>query len=66
MKNERIRIASDQFVNESQLNKIVGLDVLFAGSHDFVYIPHYFPWLLSSNGTWMGALGHLMNDNQMD
>ncbi len=65
MKNNLIRIGTADFVNKSALLKINAFDLLFNGFYEFVYLPDYYPWLLV-NGTWTGALGHLMDDNRMD
>jgi hypothetical protein len=64
MHTELIRIGTGSFVNETELNKDYAFDLLFGGFHEFVYIPDYWQWQLV-NGTWAGALGHLMNDTQM-
>ena len=57
-----IRIGTQNFANVSILSKLNAFDLMFTGRHEFVYIPDYMPWL-HMNGTWTGALGHLMNDN---
>jgi hypothetical protein len=65
MKTEQIRVGVEHAVNRSELNKFLAFDLLYGGYHQFVHVPNYNPWLLV-NGSWTGALGHLMNDNRMD
>jgi len=61
MQRELIRIGSPLLANESKWR--AGFDALFDGYHEFVYIADYFPWQ-RVNGTWAGALGHILNDMQ--
>lgn len=62
MKNkELIRIGSDNFVNESELENFHGFNLLFDGIYEFVHIPDDISWNLV-NGTWQGAFGRLMDD----
>jgi hypothetical protein len=63
MTSDRFRIGSPVFVNESHLHKSAGFDALFDRYHEFVYIPDFFPWQ-RVNGTWKGALGHLLEDEK--
>jgi hypothetical protein len=66
MKSKSFRIGASKFVNESQLNTADAYDLLFDKIHEFVYYPDgAAPWQLI-NGTWTGALGHLINGMQMD
>jgi hypothetical protein len=62
MKNKLIRIGTSTFVNESTLDKRSAFHILFDGFQEFVYLSDYLPSQLE-NGTWIGALGHLMNDH---
>lgn len=55
MKKELIRIGTKDFENEFVF------DLIFDGNHEFVYTPDYWPWEVTVNGTWTGALAHLMN-----
>ncbi len=59
MEKELVRIGSDNFANKSEL--FHAFDLLFRSYHELVYISDYDP-LEIVNGTWAGALGHLMND----
>ena len=61
MPRELIRIGSPYLANESELRTTAGFEVLFGGYHEFVYIPDSDPWL-KVNGTWRGALGHILDD----
>ncbi len=61
MQKPLILIGTDVFVNKSELNKFAAFDLLFGGIHEFVHVPNYSQWLLV-NGSWTGALGHVMND----
>ena len=62
MHKKLIRIGTESFVNESELEKAFAFDLLYGGFHEFVYLPDYWqPWQLV-NGTWAGALGYLTND----
>jgi hypothetical protein len=63
MKRDLIRIGSDTFANKSALDKLVGFDLLYGRYHEFVYVPDSKPWL-QVNGSWAGALGHMMNGQQ--
>ena len=61
MEHEVLRIGSVAFVNESVLAKTPGFDALFSTfNYEFVYIHDYDPWA-RVNGTWKGALAHILN-----
>jgi len=60
MQRELIRIGSPLLANETKLRATTGFDALFDGHHEFVYIADYVPWE-HVNGTWTGALGHILN-----
>ncbi len=60
-RRELFRIGSPLLANESKLLKTGGFDVLFHGYHEFVYLADFDPWL-RVNGTWRGALAHILND----
>jgi hypothetical protein len=59
MAKQFIRVGNDK------LNVRTRLNLLFGARHEFVYLSDFLPWQ-RVNGTWTGALGHLMNDNCMD
>lgn len=63
MPRERLRIGTPTFVNETELRKTAGFDVLFDKYYEFVYIPDFTPWQPTTNGTWQGAPGHIQRDN---
>ncbi len=67
MEKQLMRVGTDINNVETYLKLRVRdkLHLLFGARHEFVYLPDYDPWQLV-NGTWTGALGHLMNDNRMD
>ncbi len=65
MEKQFMRVGTDDLETKSKLNARDGYDLLFGARHEFVYLPDYWPWQ-RVNGTWTGALGHLMNDNRMD
>jgi hypothetical protein len=50
---------------ETKLNPRDEINPLFGASYEFVHLADYWPWQLV-NGTWTGALGHLMDDNRAD
>ncbi len=55
-------IGSPSFANESKLRSSDGFDALFnSRNSEFVYLPDFEPWL-RVNGTWQGALGHILDD----
>ncbi len=54
------RIGNLQLVNESKLHETAGFNALFKQNYEFVYIADFDPWL-RVNGTWQGALGHILN-----
>jgi hypothetical protein len=60
MQKQLVRIGTERHVNESKLNEFYAFDLIYGGFYEFVYIPDYYPWKLL-NGTWTGALGHLIN-----
>jgi hypothetical protein len=61
MPRELFRIGSPLLANESVLRTTAGFEMLFGGYHEFVYIPDFDPWL-QVNGTWKGALAHILSD----
>ncbi len=63
MKRELIRIGTES--NGSELSKANGFDILFAGFHEFVYLPDYSSNQLV-NGTWRGAFGHIIKGHAME
>jgi hypothetical protein len=65
MEKHMMRVGIDKLNLKSQLNSREGSDLLTGARHEFVHLADYWPWKLV-NGTWKGALGHLMNDNCMD
>ncbi len=50
---------------KSQLDPRDVLNLLFGARHEFVYLPDFWPFQYM-NGSGMGALGHLLNDNRKD
>ena len=65
MEKQTMRVGSDDLETKSKLNPRDGFNLLFGARHEFVYLPDFDPWQ-HVNDTWMGAFGHLMNDNRMD
>ncbi len=65
MGKNMMRVGNFNLETKSKLNARDGFNLLFGARHEFVYLPDYLPWQ-RVNGTWMGALGHLINDNCMD
>ncbi len=65
MEKQIMRVGTDDLETKSTLNPRNGFNLLFGARYEFVYLPDYSPWQ-RVNGTWTGALGHLMNDNRMD
>jgi hypothetical protein len=65
MKKEHIRIGTNNFTNASELDKLLAFNLLYGNIYEFIYTPDFYPWMFV-NGSWTGALGYLMNDNQMD
>jgi hypothetical protein len=63
MEKQLMRVGTDLKIR-SKLNPRDGINLLFGARHKFVYLADYDPWQLV-NGTWRGALGHLMNDNNV-
>jgi hypothetical protein len=60
-----MRVGTDKLNIKSQLNARDGFSLLFGARQKFVYLTTYDPWQCE-NGTWMGALGHLINDNRVN
>ncbi len=60
-----IRVGTDKLNINSQLNPRDRFNLIFGARHEFVYLSDFNPWQ-RVNGTWKGALSHLMNDNRMD
>jgi hypothetical protein len=50
--------------NKLKSNSRDEFNLLFGARHEFVYLPDYIPWQ-RVNGTWTGAIRHLINDNCM-
>jgi hypothetical protein len=65
MTKQLIRIGIDNISRQKKILKAIGFDMLFDGRHELVYIPNYEPWMFV-NGSWTGALGHLMNGTQLN
>ena len=65
MEKQLIRVGTEDMEIKSKLNPRDGFNLLFGARHEFVYLANFHPWQ-HVNGTWTGALGHLMNDNRMD
>ena len=65
MKKPPLRVGTEFFVNQSELSTIDVYDLIFGGYHEFVYLPDFYPLQLV-NGSWQGALGHLLNGNHMN
>ncbi len=63
MPRETFCIGSPLLANESKLVRTTGFDAIFNKNYEFVYISDFDPWQ-RVNGTWRGALGHLLNDNK--
>ncbi len=62
MEKQMMRVGTEYIDTKSKLNARDGFDLLFGARHEFVYLPNDHSWQ-RLNSTWMGALGHLMNDN---
>jgi hypothetical protein len=65
MRRELIRIGTEFPVNESELYKTAGFDVLFHRNYEFVYTDDYGSWQ-PVNGTWTGAFELLANGYKMN
>jgi hypothetical protein len=60
-----MRVGTEKFKTIQKLDARDGHNLLFGARYKFVYLTDYNdPWQLM-NGTWKGALGHLMNDNRV-
>jgi hypothetical protein len=64
MEKQLIRVGTNKLIIKSQLNPRDGFDLLFGAHHEFVPLTDFNPWQLV-NGTWTGAFGHVMNDNDV-
>ena len=62
---KQLRVGTDKLMNKSQLNARDESNLRFGAHHKFVYLPDSNLWQ-HVNGTWTGALGHLINDNRMN
>jgi hypothetical protein len=62
MEKQLIRVGIDYNISEAVSSNFYALDAVFGGDHELVNIPDFYPYKLV-NGTWTGALGHLMNGN---
>ncbi len=65
MEKQFLRVGTGDLKTKSKFNPRDGLNLLFGARHKFVYLADDLSWQ-HVNGTWMGALGHLMNDNRID
>ena len=65
MEKQSMRVGTDILITKSQLDPRDGFYLLYGARYEFVYLPDYLPWQ-HVNGTWTGALGHLMDDNSVD
>jgi hypothetical protein len=65
MEKQFIRVGTNNLNIKSQLNTRDEINLWFGARHEFVYLAEYSPWL-NVNGTWTGALGHLMNGIRMN
>ncbi len=65
MEKQLMRVGTNKLSIKSQLDARDISYLLFGARREFVDLPDYWPWQ-HVNGTWTGALGHLMNDNRMD
>ena len=64
MAKQLLRVGTNKLIIKSQLNARDGFNLLFGARYEFVDLD-YLPWQ-RVNGTWTGALGHLLNDNRLD
>ncbi len=65
MEGQLMRVGTYDLEIKSKLNPRNGLNLLFGARHEFVYLADFWPWQ-RVNGTWTGALGHLLDDNRVD
>jgi hypothetical protein len=65
MEKQLLRVGTEKLIIKSQLNARDKYNLLFGARHEFVNLVDYWPWK-REDGTWEGALGHLMNDNRVD
>ncbi len=65
MEKQLMRVGTYDLETKSKLNARSISSLLLGARHEFVYLLDFDPWQ-RVNGTWMGALGHLLNDNRMD
>jgi hypothetical protein len=64
MEKKFMRIGTEKVFIKSELNPRDGFNLLLGARHEFVYLADFYPWQ-RVNGTWTGALGHLLNDNYL-
>jgi hypothetical protein len=60
-----IRVGTDELMYSTVLNPNEAFDLIYNGFSVLVNISNYLPWQ-HVNGTWTGAFGHLIDDNQTD
>ncbi len=65
MEKQLMRVGTEHLETKSKLNPRDGFNLLFGARYEFIYLADFWPWQ-PVNGTWVGALGHLLNDNCMD
>jgi uncharacterized protein with NRDE domain len=62
MEKQLMRVGTEYLNIKSKMNQRDGFNLLLGARHEFVYLTDYYP-LQRVNGTWTGALSHLINDN---